>query len=175
MKKTIDFATLWSELRRCGKLQLQCLADDAMICLAELQIRIQICTNTGRTMSCLAGSTDECLSLSPLEDLLRPVFHYHLLPNLAFLPFLPRFLITDAQFKHRPAIFASTARHTSSLDRLLTAFQKLFITTQWGSILQLVQWNPLCFQTITFWCGVPAWFININTMCKCRWKSLTNL
>ena len=45
--------------------------------------------NTVRTMPCLAGSTDECLSLSPLEDLLRPVFDYHLFPNLAFLPFCP--------------------------------------------------------------------------------------
>ena len=57
--------------------------------------------NTLRNMLCLAGSTDECLSLSVLKDLLRPVLDYHLLPNLAFPPFCS-FLITGTQFEVVP-------------------------------------------------------------------------
>ena len=164
----IDFSTLWAELRRCGKLRLRCLADDAMVRLADLQIQIQIKIqtkntntnmNTVRTMPCLAGSTDECLSLSPLEDLLRPVFDYHLLPNLVFFPFLPL-------PHHRRSIWGP-AGHIC-----IKCLPYFFLGPTADSLLEVVDYNtvgfrlassavkPLCFQT--FWCGVLAWLIDIQ-------------
>ena len=127
--------------------------------------------NTVRTMPCLAGSTDECLSLSPLEDLLRPVFDYHLPPNLVFFPFLPL-------PHHRRSIWGP-AGHIC-----IKCSPYFFLGPTADSLLEVVDYNTVGFrlassavETLVFpdllmWC---ANLINWYTVCKCRWMSLTNL